>query len=107
MRKTIRTQLNKLEVGSLICIRWGDPSASPVEDGSPEDLVKNHKGYNYFSWGVYMGVNKQHKTIILASDKVVDEDEYRGTNKILTTLITEVEVIKSAKDMEKYHRERN
>ena len=54
-----------------------------------------------------MGVNKQHKTIILASDKVIDEDEYRGTNKILTTLITEVEVIRSAKDMEKYHRERN
>ena len=107
MKKSIRTQLNKLAVGSLICIRWGDPSASPVEDGSPEDLVKNHKGYNYFSWGVYMGVNKQHKTIILASDKVVDEDEYRGTNKILTTLITEVEIIKSAKDMEKYHRERN
>ena len=83
MKKSIRTQLNKLAVGSLICIRWGDPSASPVEDGSPEDLVKNHKGYNYFSWGVYMGVNKQHKTIILASDKVVDAVHHGVTGLVV------------------------
>ena len=94
--KKIQKQVDRLKVGDWVKVYWPDPSADAVEDGSAKDLVDKHKDPEYGTLGHFLGVKviKRRKTLILANDERVDneEEEFRGKLNIPMSLIYKIEV---------------
>lgn len=93
---TIRQQLKLFAVGDWIKVYWPDPSASPVEDGSAQQLVDGHSDPEYGTLGHFLGIKtiEGRQTLILSNDERVDnqEEEFRGTLTVPVRLIYKIEV---------------
>ena len=86
--------LKSIPQGSLVRVRWPDASADACDDGSPKEILRDHLSVVYDSYGLWIGMSKED--VIMTSDKLVDNDEYRGKINIPKRWIMDIEIVRSA-----------
>tara|TARA_R110002051_G_scaffold175164_3_gene245211 strand:- start:235 stop:507 length:273 start_codon:yes stop_codon:yes gene_type:complete len=77
--------------GKLVCVRWPDASADATDDGSPNELLRDHDSCIYDTYGLVIGLTKID--LVLTSDKRVGKEEYRGKLNIPRKWVMNLEVI--------------
>ena len=91
-KKITNKFLKSIPQGSLVRVRWPDASADACDDGSPDEILRDHLSVVYDSYGLWIGVSRED--VILTNDKRVDKDEYRGKLNNPKRWVMDIEVIK-------------